>query len=207
MSLNTDNVRDAVKAYSAFGLRCVPLFGVQGGKCLCNSPTCKPRDHGKHEPPATEGQWKDGRIFGPESFQPTDNVAVALGPWRPGKWLVCLDFDGTKIPSKLLPGLPETLTQSSPRGIHLFFSVPEFEPLGNWVDCLSTRESGAQLDLRYARGRIVVSPSRGASGKYEWLNFKLPEPLPASALNAIYSNRRRRGLPVLSHWDRGEKQA
>ncbi len=202
----TPTVQDAVRAYTARGFRCVPLYGVdQHGNCMCGNPQCKPRDHGKHEPPETIDQWKDGRTFGPEDFRETDNVAIALGPWKPGKWLVCLDMDGTDTPATFFPGLPPTLTQKSPRGLHLFFSVPEFEPLGNWVDVYSTRNAGFQLDLRYARGRIVVAPSRGATGAYEWTDWRAPVPLPSSALSAIYGQRHTRGLPVLDRWERGSK--
>ncbi len=203
-------IRAAVQAYTERGFRCVPLYGVTDeGVCRCGNPGCKERDAGKHEPPETDGQWKDGRSFGPDDFRPTDNVAIALGPWtsRGGdhSWLVCLDMDGTDTPSTFFPGLPPTLTQKSPRGLHLFFRVPEFEPLGNWVDVYATRNAGFQLDLRYARGRIVVAPSKGATGAYEWLDWRAPVPLPSSALSAIYGQRHTRGLPVLDRWERGSK--
>jgi hypothetical protein len=176
-------VRDAVRAYTERGFRCVPLYGVDDfGNCMCGNPLCKPRDHGKHEPPDTLDQWKDGRSFGPDDFRLTDNVAIALGPWKAGAWLVCLDMDGTDTPAVFFQRLPPTLTQRSQHGLHLFFTVREFEPLGNWIDVFQTRAAGFQLDLRYARGRIVVAPSRGASGAYEWLDWRAPVPLPAEAL-------------------------
>lgn len=210
----TSTVRDAVRAYTDRGFRCVPLYGVDDhGNCMCGNPACRPRDHGKHEPPETEGTWKDGRVFGPEDFRLTDNVAIALGPWTPhlGKqggqhsWLVCLDMDGTDDHRVFFRALPPTLTQRSQHGLHLFFTVPDFTPLGNWVDCFETRAAGFQLDLRYARGRIVVAPSRGAWGRYEWQDWRAPVPLPDEALQAIYAQRNVRGLPVLSRWERGSK--
>jgi len=203
-------VQDAVRAYTARGFRCVPLYGVDDhGNCMCGNPSCKPRDHGKHEPPETDGTWKDGRTFGPEDFRATDNVAIALGPWKAKhgqhSWLVCLDMDGTDDARVFFPNLPPTLTQKSQHGLHLFFTVREFEPLGNWVDCFGTRAAGFQLDLRYARGRIVVAPSRGAWGRYEWQDWRAPVPLPSEALSAIYGQRQTRGLPVLERWERGSK--
>jgi hypothetical protein len=199
-------VQDAVRAYTARGFRCVPLYGVDDcGACLCGSSACASRDAGKHEPPASDGQWKDGRVFGPDDFRLTDNVAIALGPWKARSWLVCLDLDGTDDPRVFFPRLPATLSQRSQHGLHLVFTVPEFEPLGNWVDAFSTRAAGFQLDLRYARGRIVVAPSKGAHGAYQWQNWRAPVPLPSSALSAIYGQRQARGLPVLSRWERGSK--
>jgi hypothetical protein len=199
-------VKDAVRAYTARGFRCVPLYGVDElGGCLCGSSACRPRDAGKHEPPESADLWKDGRVFGPDDFHATDNVAIALGPWRAHSWLVCLDMDGTDDSRAFFPRLPATLSQRSQHGLHLFFTVPEFEPLGNWVDVFGTRAAGFQLDLRYARGRIVVAPSRGAHGAYQWQDWRAPVPLPSSALSAIYGQRQARGLPVSSRWERGSK--
>lgn len=203
----TGAVAKAVAGYIRRGFRVVPLFGVDPNTraCRCGNPECKPRDAGKHEPLASEGAWKDGTWFEPEHFTEQMNVALAMGPWKGGLWLVALDQDGSHEPDQLLE-LPETMTATSPRGRHQIYTVPAFTPLGNWVDIFSTKSSGVTLDLRYARGRIVVAPSIGSTGEYRWLDDRDPEPLPDFAVRGILAERRMRGLPVLDRWTRGEKK-
>jgi hypothetical protein len=159
--------------------------------------------------------WKDGYLFTPRDFGPDDNIALAMGPQTDGNgsWLVCLDADapdsdvGFDFEHHLGP-LPPTMTAKSPRGEHRFFRVEPFAPLGNWVDCFKTKDStGTALDLRYARGRVVVAPSLNAFGRYVWTDVRSAADLPATALDAILDERRRRGLPVLDRWERGEKRA
>lgn len=200
------SVAEAVAAYSERGFRVIPLYGVDElGDCTCGNYACKARDHGKHEPPATDGQWKDGRTFTADDFPEVSNVAIAMGPWRAGRWLVALDLDGTANAGEFFPGLPRTLTQHTPRGAHLVFTVPEFTPLGNYVDVFRTKRAGFSLDIRYARGRIVVAPSRGSSGAYQWTDWRAPAPLPPNALDAILFERRKHNLPVAERWERGSK--
>lgn len=191
--------------YLKAGLRPVPLYGVRDGRCLCCQWDCKPRDAGKHEPPETDGLWKDGHRFGPESFPDEFNVALAMGPQSNGIWLVALDADGP-FDWSLLGPLPPTRTQQSPRGEHRIFSVEPYAPLGNWVDVLRTKP-GPSLDLRYARGRLVVEPSRNAFGEYRWTDMREPAPLPEHVIDLILDERRQRGLPVLRQWEREGKRA
>ncbi len=201
------NIRSAVATYQERGFRCIPLYGVSPeGECLCWNPLCKPRDHGKHEPPDTDGAWKEGRAFTQADFRDTDNVALAMGPWRRGFWLLALDVDGADDASAFFPNLPRTLTQKTPRGVHLIYTVPEYTPIGNWVDCFRTKRAGFSLDLRYARGRIVVAPSRGSAGAYVWRDWRAPAPLPQRCVDAILSQRHELGLPVLDRWERDGKQ-
>src|SRR5688572_464759 len=101
---------------------------------------------------------------------------------------------------------PQTLAAASPRGTHMVFTVPEFTPLGNWTDVLQTKKhQGAALDLRYARGRIVVEPSVGATGAYRWINRCEPAPLPPEVTGDILARRARRGLDVQFRWSRDGK--
>ncbi len=204
------SVREHVERYIARGLRPIPMWGVDAaGRCRCGSTEC---NAGKHCTDAVEARWKDGAPFQPHEFDESMNVAVALGPWRFGRWLVCLDLDGAEdlspfVPHYLQP-LPPTLTQKSPRGLHLFFSVPERAPLGNWVDVFATKYTrGVSLDLRYARGKVNVAPSRSAFGTYHWLDEREPAALPTVAISTILNVRRSRGLPVAQSWERGGKRA
>lgn len=210
------SVRVAAQEYFARGFRIVPLYGVDGdGLCRCGSPDCKPRDAGKHEPPDTDGMWKNGRIFVPQDFTEEHNIALAMGPWNPpsegGEWLVALDVDGhDDVNAFFYPALPQTLTQLTPTGAHFIFRVPPRTPLGNWVNLFGGDRDAIKLDLRYARGRVVVNPSRGSAtrgtGKYQWKHWMRPERLPQHALDAIYEIRRAAGRDMPAEWDRGDKE-
>lgn len=199
--------REAATAYIDMGFRVVPLYGVGPVGCLCGSLDCKDRDWGKHGDSDSE-RWKDGFEFRPGDFDDSSNIAIGLGPWRGDRWLVALDLDGENgiVNVKPFTGeLPPTLMQRSPRGLHLIYSVPAYAPLGNWVDVFRTKEQGWSLDLRYARGRIVAAPSRGATGEYRWVYWTEPTPLPERVIDTILDERRARGLLVARHWERGKK--
>lgn len=202
------NAREAAIGYMQRGFRVVPLIGLDpiAGGCLCGVPTCKERDWGKHERPETDGAWKNGREFTPADFGDLDNIAIAMGPWKEGRWLVALDLDGTENVAEFFPAMPRTLTQMTPRGSHQIYTVPEFTPLGNYVDVFKTKRGGYSLDLRYARGRIVVAPSSGATGNYFWSDWRAPAPLPSHALATILDQRRSQKLPVTDRWQRGSKE-
>lgn len=205
-----DHAVAAAKAYIDAGFRVIPLYGVANGKCLCGDPACKARDGGKHEFPCQDGEWKDGRVFSHEDFEPYGNIAIAMGPWSGSdEWLVCVDVDGAEsvedipfVPSEFLP---PTLMQITPRGMHLIYTVAPYTPLGNWVDLFRTKETGISIDLRYARGRIVASPSISPNGLYFWSNWTRPAPLDKAFFNMIIEARMERGLPCLDTWERGRK--
>lgn len=200
-----DGVRQAVEFYLSIGFRPMPMYGLVDGACACGSLECRA---GKHAPPLVEETWKEGWAFDPDDFNAGDNIAIALGPWGGSDdWLVCLDVDGPFDIEGYMWDLPATLEQKSPRGRHLFFTVPAYAPLGNWVDCMQTkRQTGGALDIRYARGRINVAPSRTLFGRYEWGEFRSPAPLPERVVDAILERRVERGLPVQWEWDRGGKR-
>lgn len=196
------------------GFRVMPLYGIEDGVCNCESPSCKPRDGGKHEPPETDGQWKEGRSFMPEDFTEENNIGLAMGPWDEDRclWLMALDIDGHDDARAFFPELPPTLTQKTPRGAHWIYTVPAWTPLGNWVDVFNGKPSRQEmtLDIRYARGRIVVPPSRcvashGDGQGYRWLDWRAPAALPRHVIDTVLDIRRQRGLPVESSWYRKGK--
>jgi hypothetical protein len=208
-----ESVRAAVSAYLQRGFRPMPMVSVgETGDCRCGGyvpsgnkwVACRAGKHATHE---VESAWKNGHRFTVGEFSEADNVALALGPWKESLWLVCLDVDGTDSLAPFFPPMPRTLAQKSPRGMHYFFTVPSRTPLGNWVDAFKTKDRGGfALDVRYARGRVNVAPSRTAFGGYEWRDWKLyPQPLPEFALHAILAERRSRNLPVADLWERGGK--
>lgn len=208
MTPNDLSAPDAAAWYIAHGFRVVPLFGVDGQGCRCRNPLCLPRDAGKHCHAAVEDRWKNGRPFTPADFRDGDNVALAMGDQGRRDWLVALDCDVYSLdPRTSLLDLPPTLEHATPRGWHAIYTVPAFTPLGNWLDVFSTRDSGTYgLDLRYARGRIVVPPSRGSTGGYRWGEWRDPVPLPRGIIDRILDVRRRRGLPVTDIWERKGKR-
>ncbi len=203
-------IQDAARSYLARGFRVIPLFGVDAaGNCRCGGRDC---NAGKHCDDRTEARWKDGAPFAEGDFSPEHNIALALGPWKPGRWLVCLDLDGAQSPSdvpELARLVTPTLTQRSPRGVHLFYWVQDYTPLGNWVDCFQTKyRQGYAVDVRYARGKVNAAPSRTAFGTYTWVDPSAEvAPLPWSIVDRILGERRRRKLPVLSRWQRDGKRA
>ncbi len=205
------NVKTAAEQYHQRGFRLVPLYGVDAdGCCRCSDPNCKPRDAGKHEPPETKDEWKKGRVFLPEDFDETMNIALAMGPWGGGDdWLVALDVDNhDDVGAFFHPRLPQTLTQMTPTGAHFIFRVPARTPLGNWVNIFGG--ASMKLDLRYARGRIVVNPSKGSptrgTGLYQWRHWVRPAALPGYVLDVIYDLRRAAGRDTPDQWDRGRKE-
>ncbi len=199
-------IGEAVDAYLARDFRVVPLYGIDPAtsECMCGAYGC--RRPGKHEPTEIEDQYRDGRRFGPTDFKPGDNIAIAMGPWRPGQWLLGVDLDGTcNVQDFFGVPMPATLTTKSPKGLHLIFTVPEYAPYGNWVDCFLTKHGGFALDIRYARGRLNVHPSVGATGPYSWLDWRAPAPFPDAAAQSIFAMRRTRNLPVDDTWERKGK--
>jgi len=210
------SVHEAAVFYFTRGFRLVPLFGVdEDGSGRCSEPNCKSRDAGKHEPPASKDLWKDGRVFTPDDFTDQHNIALAMGPvagaWAHGDWLVALDVDNhTDANAFFYPGLPQTLTQLTPRGAHFVFRVPARTPLGNWVNIFGGAPGTMRLDIRYARGRIVVDPSCGSKaeseGRYRWVHWQIPAELPRHALDAIFDLRRNAGRDMPDQWDRGGKE-
>ena len=199
------SARAAARSYIEMGFRVVPLYGVGPTGCNCGAFDCKDRDWGKHAREGYEDAWKAGANYEPNDFEEGDNIGLIMGPWRNRLWTVALDLDGTETVSEFIAGLPLTMAQRTPRGMHLVYTVPEFTPLGNYVDVFKTKDAGYSLDLRYARGRIVAAPSRGATGDYAWTDFREPAPLPERAIDAILDERRANGLPVASRWERGRK--
>lgn len=209
------SIWQAVERYISEGFRPIPMWGVDDqGRCRCGGKLpggreCRP---GKHSPDPVERDWKD-RAYAPSDFIEGQNVALALGPClMRQEWLVCLDLDGYDADGALRfmapHGLPVTRTQLSPRGVHLFYWVRAYEPLGNWNDAFATKhQTGKACDIRYARGRINVAPSRSAFGAYRWIDESDPiAPLPESFLQRIYRERRHRDLPVESRWSRDGKR-
>lgn len=206
------DTRIAVKRYLDLGLRPIPVWPPSAG-CRCERPhpTNPEQCHGK-VPRARD--WADRLApYAQADFAPDDNVALAMGRQPDGRWLVGIDYDGT--PTVPWGELPPTLTTTSGRGKHYIYQAPSGAPLGNWIDVLGARDKtmgyrpghAGAVDLRYARGAVVAAPSLHRSGVRYTSNGAPIAPLPDRVALAVYSERRKRGLPVLAQWRREGKRA
>lgn len=200
----TSLLKSAVQSYLDRGFLPLPVYGLYPDlSCRCGSADCDRKNAGKHLKEEHTKQWQDNVPFSPEQFQEFDNVSLDQGKQPSGRWLVTLDIDGElDIDSIFGFKLPDTMSEKTPRGRHLIYEVPPKTALGNWRDCLFTKQENAsrgilgQLDLRYERGRTVVSPSRNAMGPYVKENDLEPEMLPRDCVVLIHAMRKKHGLPV-----------
>ncbi len=115
---------------------------------------------------------------------PTCNWAVVTGQ-RSGVWV--LDVDGEPGLAALASldrdgkRLPETLTVSTARGSHLYFSLPA----GTAIKC-SAGKIAKGLDVRGEGGYAVIPPAIHASGvTYLYIDEHDPSPAPAWLLLMI----------------------
>lgn len=196
----------AVAAYIARGLRPIPVWGPQEG-CRCE------RKHPKNPTQCfgkvpKDRSWADRGPYHAGDFAPADNVALALGRQPSGDWLLGIDIDGEFDLTPHLGELPLTMTTRSGRGRHLIYRVRPEADFGNWIDLFGSRSEvsgyrpgfAGAVDLRYARGALVVAPSRHRTGVAYTTS---PDPiadLPAHASLAIYLRRKRLGKPPERRW-------
>jgi hypothetical protein len=164
----------AALAYAGHGLRVFPLYGVVDSRCACGDQGCA--NAGKH--PLTRHGLKDAT---------TDEEAIRAWWERwseanigavPGPEFVVVDvdprgggFDSLAQLQKQNGDLPATLVAETGeyevngklvRGLHLWFRVPK----GREV---TAARLAAGIDLKGARGYVVMPPSRHASGvEYRW---------------------------------------
>lgn len=130
-----------------------------------------------------------------------------MGRQPSGDWLLGIDIDGEFDLTRYLGELPLTMTTRSGRGRHLIYRVRPEADFGNWVDLFSSRSEVAgyrpgfvgAVDLRYARGALVVAPSRHRSGVAYSTDGEVAD-LPARATLAIYAQRRRVGKLPERRW-------
>lgn len=194
-----------VADYIARGLRPIPVHPPSAG-CRCERahPKNPEQCHGKVP---IDRHWADRGPFAAHEFPAGCNVALAMGRQPSGEWLLGIDVDGEFDLTARLGELPLTMTTRSGRGRHLIYRARPEADFGNWIDLFSTRDqvigyargySGA-VDLRYARGALVVAPSRHRSGVAYQTSGEIAD-LPARALVAIYSRRARLGKPPERRW-------
>lgn len=183
-----DSHLDWALSYAARGWPVFPVCGVEAGKCgavhkdkeknivKCDQPGKKPI-YGWQETATTDARqirrwWKQ---------YPAANIGLRLD----GRIVLDADAkDGGLLSLESIRDqfeLPETLTADTQSGgVHAVYAIPEgfdIARLKSWVRVLPG------LDLKVDnRGYILVEPSRGVNGAYQWRDFSASvEPLPVEA--------------------------
>jgi hypothetical protein len=147
------------------GFRVFPLYGSTPFGCTCPRKKECPAI-GKHPllrnwPELVSNRIEDIQAWGIQF--PSANVAIATGE---GLLVIDVDDPSSPVSKEILPLLPETLTATTGRGCHHFFSVPTDTPL-------SANAFGG-LDVRYTHAYVVGAGSRHKSGKLYWWVNTLP---------------------------------
>lgn len=154
-----------------------PLFGITNGQCRCNAgPDCP--SPGKH--PKIKG-WRTIERFVAAGVM--DNVGVSTDR------LVVVDIDsGFDIPDDL----PETLTISTGRGLHLWYAANPGHQIGNAAGWRP------KIDIRSYGGLVAAPPSRHVSGAvYDWYAGNIIRPVPQVVLDSYTARQQRqRRAPV-----------
>lgn len=155
------------------GIPTFPLFGITNGKCRCTEAEhC--RNPGKH--PKIKG-WRHLQ----ESVQARalDNIGASTDR------LVVIDIDtGLAIPEDL----PETLTISTGRGLHLWYWANPEHAITNAVNWRP------KIDIRSVGGLVAVPPSVHVSGSvYTYVGGEI-QPVPSLVLETqrAYVQRERK---------------
>jgi Bifunctional DNA primase/polymerase, N-terminal/Primase C terminal 2 (PriCT-2) len=149
-----------------------PVHGLVDGLCTCGNKICE--NPGKH--PATMRGLLNAtdnahqlRILWNE--RQGLNVALATGQ-QSGVWVLDIDGDDGRKSLENLESihgrLPETLTVSTGKGLHLYFQHP-----GVKVKSRVAIRDG--LDVRGDGGYVILPPSKHYSGRvYEWVDESVP---------------------------------
>jgi hypothetical protein len=160
--------REAAQRYVDAGLRPIPVWPPSAG-CRCERKHPERPDQCWGKLPR-DTKWADRPLFRAEEFDPTDNIALAMGKQPDGRWLLAIDVDGVVKLDRL--ELPPTLTTTTGRGSHRIYQVRPDAPFGNVVDVFGARDKSTgykpghtgAVDLRYARGAVVAAPSKHRLG-------------------------------------------
>lgn len=145
--------------------------------CSCRDPEC--RKPGKHP----RVQWKNGATTDRETIRqwwskwPFANIGVATGK-KSGVWVVDCDVEGDSYGLQILietygehiADYKNYLYQQSPSGgSHIFIEYDEtLSPVPTKTRVLK------EVDIRGDGGLIVVQPSVGVDGEYEFNDVTLP---------------------------------
>lgn len=162
------------------GLPVFPVWGLDGGRCLCGDAGCK--SPGKHPIPRRgflEATTSEAGVLAYWQRHPEANVGMRTGVPFQGGMLLVVDIDQPKAGEvggedalQQLP-LPETLTvRTGSGGLHLWYRAP--------VDGCPTIGSRIvahgvtwAVDWRGRSGYVLAPPSCHVKGAYRWEN-RLP---------------------------------
>jgi hypothetical protein len=177
---------DMLRVCSGLGLHVHELAGIVEpasaahpfGVCTCGSD--KKNSNGKHPIP---NRWQTlpfdmERVERALIREPRLNLGWRMGQQPSGDTIICFDVDG---PRSLLDPLeakfgklPETLTASSGKGLHLFFRLAETSTVPKNTKLCGIKE----IDIRSTGGQVVIAPSTHYSGReYQWVNCIEPAEL------------------------------
>lgn len=202
----TPPIYDAAHWYIRQGWAVLPLWGVDGSRCLCGSPTCK--SPGKHPigPLVGNGlkQATHDRVTLVQwiAAHPDMNIGIVTGEVS---GIVVLDIDSGPdtdetndgfIPFAALQqrygNVDDTIAvQTGGGGLHLYFRHPG----GTVRNSASTLGKG--LDVRGDGGYVVAPPSMHANGtRYVWDADGHPRKRSAAAMPIWLATRTTISLPV-----------
>ena len=118
--------------------------------------------------------------------KPNANIGLATGR------IVVIDPDGPEALERLKiigaphGGWPPTLTAKTPRGLHLYYAVPEGLEIRSYNEPRAAKGAPG-IDIKGAGGYVVLPPSKTKNGQYQWLLDVPLSPLPDWALGWINS--------------------
>jgi len=160
------SVLDQALAIASAGWRVVLVHTALPDGCSCGRPNCERKMWGKHpirsgwEKGVDEQELRDQYV----RLRFCPNVGIVLGKQDSGRYIVSIDSDNgdrmEELTSELGP-LPASSQCRTPRGWHLFFSVPGGSVLKN-----ITGLCGAPgVDMKASKGQVVVL-GRNSAGEY-----------------------------------------
>lgn len=169
-------MREEALAYALHGWRVFPV--LVGAKAPAVERGVKAATT---DPDIVEGWWAE-RDY---------NIGVATGL---ASGIVVVDIDRPEAVGELLDEgfeFPETATVRTPKGLHLYFQVPQ-EGLRN-----SAGKLAPGIDVRGDGGYVLAPPSvNGDGAAYHWVDKRRPAELPDWALERLTSRPRPEGEPA-----------
>lgn len=117
---------------------------------------------------------------------PRYNLGWRMGVQPNGKRLLGIDDDGElSVVESLLGELPETWTQSTPRGgCHVVFQVPHGIPFVNSANIL-VHGKRYKVDVRCDGAALCIAPSQRKDGVYRLIHARAIAPLPERWITAL----------------------
>jgi putative DNA primase/helicase len=163
------------------GFLVFPIYGVTPWGCQCGKKPCP--SAGKHPIIRNWAPLASSNVGDIEEWSKQHahaNVGIATGH---GLLVIDVDTPSSAVSQEILPLLPETLSATTGRGFHHFFSVPMDTPL-------SANVFGG-LDVRYTGAYVLGAGSVHKNGKkYAWANAAPIARLPEEVIERLVALKR-----------------